>query len=618
MTASSAPYVPPLLAGAVLAGALAFLAWRRPVPGSGLFAFLMLAVAEWDALSVLEFAARGMAAKIVWSELQYIGIATIPPLWLLFTRAYAGSKRLPRSAMALLWVIPAITLGLALTNSRHGLIWSRVTSPGPGLPLVYHHGPWFWVMAAYGYALLLGGSLLLLRSVLRASPAYRGQAVVLLAGMAAPWLGNLVYLLGKVPVPGLDPTPFAFTLSGLLFFVGLFRFGLLDLTPVARAALVESLVDGVLVVDTRGRIVDLNPAARRFLGDTEGARIGQDARTAFAVSPALLALWDARSPAPLGAGPSPARSSGPAGEIPSPADSRACLEAWIVPLQTRDSRTTGEMLVLRDITERKEAEERALLLEREQMARRQAEEALRVRADVLATVAHDLKNPLVTVKGLAQLLQRRARGATPMGGPELAEQLARIDDAATKMTRLINELLDVARLQAGRSLTLERRPTDLVALARQVVAEYQPANPSHRLSVETPAPALVGLWDSFRLERVLDNLLSNAVKYSPHGGPIDVRVRQERDDAVLEVVDHGLGIPAAALPRLFERFHRADNVGATQGTGLGLVGVRRIVEEHGGTVDIHSQEGQGTTVTIRLPREQELSLQTVAEVDERQ
>jgi signal transduction histidine kinase len=115
-------------------------------------------------------------------------------------------------------------------------------------------------------------------------------------------------------------------------------------------------------------------------------------------------------------------------------------------------------------------------------------------------------------------------------------------------------------------------------------------------------PELIGLWDAFRLERVLDNLLGNAVKYSPHGGAISVRVSQERGDAVLEVVDQGLGIPAAALPHLFEHFQRAGNVGTTQGTGLGLVGVRRIVEEHGGTIDIRSQEGQGTTVTIHLPR----------------
>lgn len=603
MIAPVTPYIPPLLAGAVLAATLALLAWRRPVPGSGAFALMMLAVAEWGALSALEFAATGLATKVAWSKLEYIGIVAIPPLWLLFTRAYAGLAALPRPANALLWVIPAVTLGLALTNERHGLIWARITASGPGRPLVYHHGPWFWLAVAYEYPLLLSGSVLLLRSVAHAPRDYRGQAVILLAGLAVPWLGNLAYLLGLIPVLGLDPTPFVFALSGLLFFVGAFRFRLLDLTPVARATLVEGLIDGVLVVDLRGRIVDFNPAAWRLLGGAEGARVGRDVREAFAGSLALLALWDARASTPARTDPPPPRSGGPAGEIPAPADPSAFLEVRIAPLRGRDGRTTGELLVLRDITERKRAEGHALLLEREQMARLRAEEALRVRADVLTTVAHDLKNPLVLVKGLTQLLQRRASGAVPIAGPELVEQLARIDGAATKMTRLINELLDVARLQADQSLTLDRRRTDLVALAHQVVAEYQSSSASHRLGVEETLPELVGLWDLFRLERVLDNLLNNAVKYSPRGGAITVRVRQEGDDAVLEVEDHGLGIPAAALPRLFERFQRAANVGATQGTGLGLVGVRRIVEEHGGRVDIHSQEGQGTTVTIRLPRE---------------
>jgi signal transduction histidine kinase len=224
-----------------------------------------------------------------------------------------------------------------------------------------------------------------------------------------------------------------------------------------------------------------------------------------------------------------------------------------------------------------------------------------VRAEVLATVAHDLKSPLGTIKGLAQLLQRQVTGAEPVAAPDLVEKLGRIDAAATRMARLIDELLDVARLEAGQPLRLARRPNDLVALVQQVVTEHQARSPAHDVRVEAGQAELVGLWDAFRLDRVVDNLLGNAVKYSPPGRPICVRVWQEQDEAVVEVVDQGVGIPAAALPHLFERFHRASNVGTTPGTGLGLVGVRRIVEEHGGSISIRSQEGEGTTVSIRLP-----------------
>ncbi len=129
----------------------------------------------------------------------------------------------------------------------------------------------------------------------------------------------------------------------------------------------------------------------------------------------------------------------------------------------------------------------------------------------------------------------------------------------------------------------------------------------HRIRVETMAATMTGELDLFRLERVLDNLISNAIKYSPGDGDITLRLREdcEGDGApgavILEVEDHGLGVPTADLPHLFERFHRAGNVGATAGTGLGLVGARQSVEQHGGTIAVDSREGTGTKVTVRLP-----------------
>jgi signal transduction histidine kinase len=117
---------------------------------------------------------------------------------------------------------------------------------------------------------------------------------------------------------------------------------------------------------------------------------------------------------------------------------------------------------------------------------------------------------------------------------------------------------------------------------------------------------VVGEWDRMRLERVLDNLLSNAVKYSPQGGPIAIRVGREDDAggawAVVSVRDDGIGVPAEDLPWIFERYRRAGNVaGRVAGTGIGLAGARQIVEQHGGTIGVESDEGQGTTVTVRLP-----------------
>jgi signal transduction histidine kinase len=237
---------------------------------------------------------------------------------------------------------------------------------------------------------------------------------------------------------------------------------------------------------------------------------------------------------------------------------------------------------------------------------RAARDAVRMRDEFLAAASHDLKNPLGAIKGNVQLLQRAVLRSHPPDPERIVGGLRRIDATVTRMTSLIDSLLDITRVQMGQPLPLDRRPTDLVALARQVIDEQQPSAERHQLRLDTRVPELVGVWDAARLERMLSNLVNNAIKYSPDGGEVTISVAQEMRDqepwAVLIVQDHGLGIPAADLPRIFTRFERAGNVaGHIPGTGIGLAAVRQVVEQHGGQITVESQEGVGTTCTVRLP-----------------
>jgi signal transduction histidine kinase len=251
------------------------------------------------------------------------------------------------------------------------------------------------------------------------------------------------------------------------------------------------------------------------------------------------------------------------------------------PVVAEDGTRLGAVLAFRDITAQYDLE--------------------RQKDDFLSAVAHDLRTPLTSIKGRIQLLRRRAeRGA--LETPKLLDELGRIETSASRMVTLISELLDVANIEIGRPLTLSRRPVDLVGLVRSVLAEHQQAAEEHHIAVEARAPELIGNWDATRLERVLANLLSNAIKYSPGQGDITVVVAREGPWAVLEVSDRGVGIPAADLPHIFERFHRAENVaGKIPGTGIGLAAVREIVEQHGGSIAVRSTEGVGSTFTVRLP-----------------
>lgn len=236
----------------------------------------------------------------------------------------------------------------------------------------------------------------------------------------------------------------------------------------------------------------------------------------------------------------------------------------------------------------------------------EAVDAVRIRNELLTSVTHDLKNPLANIKGFTQLLIRTARQIEPPVGTEMMTWLTRIDVTTTKMSDLLEELLDVARQQTGQTIELERQPTDLVALVQQVADVYQQTTQQVRIRVESAVPSLIGVWDALRLERVLANLVSNAIKYSPDGGDVSIGVAvEDREDtawAVVTVRDEGVGIPSADLPHVFERFYRASNVsGQSSGIGIGLASVRWIVEQHGGTVGVSSQEGVGTVFAVRLP-----------------
>ena len=229
----------------------------------------------------------------------------------------------------------------------------------------------------------------------------------------------------------------------------------------------------------------------------------------------------------------------------------------------------------------------------------QLRQATSLREEILASVTHDLKTPLTTISGVAQLLKRRPRSAT-VPDAQLESGLDTIHKMATTMASLLDEVMDSVRLQHGQPLELNIAPVDLVALANEAVQDFQQASPAHELILEGPE-RLIGDWDASRLRRVLENLISNAVKYSPDSGRVIVRVSEQDDHAVVAVQDFGIGIHHEDVPVLFEPFKRGQNSAGVAGSGLGLVSVKRLVELHGGSVSVESEPGRGSIFTVRLP-----------------
>jgi signal transduction histidine kinase len=261
----------------------------------------------------------------------------------------------------------------------------------------------------------------------------------------------------------------------------------------------------------------------------------------------------------------------------------------------------GQPYTESDLTLLQELADRAALAVVNARLYQQAQDAIKIRDQFLSIAAHELKTPLTALSAQAQLVQRRLSR-----GEQTPERLVRSVDTIVRQTErldvMVHTLLDVGRIERGQ-FVLERQPLDLAGLVGRVVEEAQPDMERHSLTYEAGTALLLVDGDPLRLEQVVQNLLSNAVKYSPAGGTIRVGVERRERWAVITVADQGVGIPADAVPLLFQRFYRAANVAAhhISGMGIGLYVVREIVTHHGGSVEVISSEGEGSTFTVSLP-----------------
>jgi signal transduction histidine kinase len=278
---------------------------------------------------------------------------------------------------------------------------------------------------------------------------------------------------------------------------------------------------------------------------------------------------------------------------------------------------TANQALRAEIAERQRVEgERAKLLVREQQARADAEAAVYVRDQFLSIASHELKTPLTSLLGNTQLLRRRAARDKTLAEHN-QQVLGVIEQQAIRLKKLIDALLDISRIQNGQ-LILSQQPIDLEALAQRMVREVQPILQQHTIEFAGLGAPLMVEGDELRLEQVLQNIIQNAVKYSPSGGTISVQVNAKNGHAYVSISDQGIGIPQPALKQLFQRFYRAENAEARQisGMGVGLYLVKEIVKLHGGTIEVDSTEGVGSTFTIRLPHNDH-SPQTAAQEGER-
>lgn len=291
-------FTPSMLAvasSAVVSAVVALAIWqRRPAPGSIPFSLLMLAVAEYSLAYALELVSADLPTALFWDNMTWLGAAVAPMLWLAFVLQYTGRAQwLTRRSVAILMVEPLITVLLVWTNRFHGLVEDNIRMDARGSFSLLHmrYGMWYWINIGYSYLLLFVGAILiciLILTLMRSTRLYLGQAGALLIAVLTPWVGNALTAFGLSPFPDLDLTPFAFMISGLAVAWSLFRFHLLDILPIARETVFESMSDAVIVVDEQNRIVDLNLAAQRLAHGAASKAVGQPFKRVFAAYPELV------------------------------------------------------------------------------------------------------------------------------------------------------------------------------------------------------------------------------------------------------------------------------------------------------------------------------------------
>src|SRR5215469_2462722 len=347
-----APEVFLVIVSAAISAVLAGFLWRRrPAPGSLVFSLLMLAVAEWSLTYALELVSADLPTALFWDNMTWLGAAIAPILWLVFVLQYTGrTEWLTRRNIVILMVEPLITVLLVWISPFRGLVEDNIRLDHRGSVALLHltNGLWYWIDLVYSYLLLFIGAILiciLILTLVRSTRLYLWQAGALLLAVLAPWVGNALTAFGWSPFPNLDLTPFAFTISGVAIAWSLLRFRLLDILPIARDTVFESMGDAVIVVDEQNRIVDLNLAAQHLAHDTPAKAVGQPFTRVFSAYPELVERCRDAAEAN-------------AEIVLRQGEALRSFGLRISPLYRRNGHLaiTGRLIVLNDITELKQAE----------------------------------------------------------------------------------------------------------------------------------------------------------------------------------------------------------------------------------------------------------------------
>lgn len=540
----------------------------------------MMFISVWAFFYAFQIASLDLPGILFWIKLKYLGISFAPSTWLLFCIKYSGRHAwLTKKFMIFIFTFPLLTYLFVLTNEYHFIYYSsiKVVMEAPFTFAEVEKGPWYFIHTLFFYACLLLGNYILISSYKDSEFAFRKHIKFLVISTLLPWLLNIAYMLGFKPYGHLDLTPFAFILSSGIIAIGLVKYNLFDLIPIAKDKLISAMTDGVLVIDGNNKILHINPAMKNIIDPKIKNHIGLPVTQIFRRQESLMEMIRKKL----------------AGRIEiSTTINHGQYSVEAVPLYEQQSKYIGLLLLFKDITEAKQNQD---------LLRMQSDELKNhneLKDKLFSIISHDLKGPILGVKEIVDMAKKGM-----MSEEDIMEILPELSKSVDGVTMLMENLLAWSRSQLKGEF-VQKDNFDIVKLIQQQKNLMGQIAASKDISLEVQEnQAVMVSADINMIELVLRNLLNNSIKFCRKGDKVWLGVKNGKDEVRIYVRDTGIGISPSNLERLrcgdaFSTFGSNNE----SGTGLGLLLVRDYVAKNGGSLIIESEENLGSEFSFILPK----------------
>lgn len=556
--------------------------------GQVYFTLMMLCASEYAFASMVEASVITIEMKVLWSKFQYVGVSFATLLLLHFVLNLINSKfKGLLRWFSLLYFVPVTVIVLAWTNEYHNLVWTGYTWSADGSNiLTYHHGFAYHFFAGWSLLLIALSIYVLIRELPKFPDTIKNQIRIIIAGCMAPFIMTLLYLADISPVEGLDLTTMSLPVLGIIFLVGIFRFGMFNIIPSVSRQITNVIHDGLMVLDENGAVVFYNSSAAELFGMKQ---------TEFAYQKINDIPWLNEIISTRGEGFKET-------QVMINPDPEKWLEISTKPIMDEGNNFRGYLIMLHDITKRKRLEHQTRnLLDELNISHDIMAEANSQKDRLMSIIAHDLRTTFHQVINLTGIIHEMLEELTE---EQLKEYLTDLRKASEHGYSILEDLLTWAKSQKAISQANEH--VKVVHSIEQIIASMALSLQGKDLEVKIEGDSdMTIVTDGNVLSMVVRNLLANAIKFSNKSSLIHVNcVSGEAYDAI-SISDSGIGIPEADLPKLFDtkvKYTRAGTNGES-GSGLGLLLCKEMIERNRGSIEVESKEGVGSTFTIKFSRD---------------